>query len=88
VIVGTDRTDGAASREVRKDSDALLEAVRKLHDLERVKRSQQLSSPEFHEMAREITQRSREVFRIAAEEEKAGNEVQEPQDATTDDIRA
>ena len=88
MIVETDETDGTPAREVRKDSDALLEAIRKLHDLEREKRSQELSSPEFHQMAHEITQQSREVFRLAAEEEKAGSEVESPQqDRTTEDIR-
>jgi hypothetical protein len=75
VIVGIDETDGDPAQEVRKTSDALLEAVRSLHELEREKRSQQLSSPEFHAMAREITERSQEVFRLAALEERAGNEL-------------
>ena len=85
--MGTDGTDEAAAREVRKDSDALLDAVRELHELEREKRAQQLSSPEFHAMARAITERSREVFRLAAEEERAGNELDETRDDTTEDIR-
>jgi hypothetical protein len=86
VIVGTDETDGGPASEVRRDSDALLEAVRTLHDLEREKRRQQMSSPEFHDMAREITARSREVFRVAADEERAGDELDSPLDATTEDI--
>jgi hypothetical protein len=84
--VGTDGTDEKPAREVRKDSDALLDALREIHDLEREKRAQQLSTPEFHAMARQITERSREVFRIAAEEEKAGDEVESPRDETTEDI--
>jgi hypothetical protein len=86
VIVGTERTDPDPAQEVRQTSDELLEAVRKLHDLEREKRAQQLSTPEFHAMAREITERSREVFRLAAVEERAGDEV-DSQDRTTEDIR-
>jgi hypothetical protein len=85
VIVGIDETDGDPAQEIRRTSDALLEAVRSLHELEREKRAQQLSSPEFHAMAREITERSRELFRLAALEERAGNEV-ESQDSTTEDI--
>jgi hypothetical protein len=85
VIVGIDETDGDPAQEIRKTSDALLEAVRSLHELEREKRAQQLSSPEFHAMAREITERSREVFRLAALEERAGNEV-DSEDSTTEDI--
>ena len=84
--MGTGRTDADPAQEVRQTSDALLEAVRKLHDLEREKRAQQLSTPEFHAMAREITERSREVFRLAALEERAGNEV-DSQHRTTEAIR-
>jgi hypothetical protein len=87
VIVGTEKTDPAAAQEARKTSDALLEAVRRLHDLERQKRAQQLSAPEFHAMAREITEQSREVFGLAAVEERAGDEVESEQEETTEDIR-
>jgi hypothetical protein len=87
VIVGTEKTDPAAAQEVRQTSDALLEAIRALHELEREKRVQQLSTPEFHAMAREITERSREVFRLAAVEERAGDEVESQQEETTEDIR-
>jgi hypothetical protein len=86
--VEIDKTDAAPAREVRRNSDALLEAVRALHDLEREKRAQEVSTPAFHAMAREITERSREVFRLAAEEERAGDEVDTPQGATTEDIEA
>ncbi len=85
MIVGIDETDGDPAEEVRKTSDELLEAVRKLQDLEREKRAQEFSTPEFHAMAREITERSREVFRMAALEERAGSEVDSP-DSTTEDI--
>ena len=87
MIVGTEKTDPAAAQEVRKTSDALLDAVRRLHDLEREKRAQQLSTPEFHAMTREITEQSREVFRLAALEERAGDEVESQQEETTEDIR-
>jgi hypothetical protein len=87
VTVGIDETDADAAQEVRETSDALLAAVRKLHDLEREKRAQQLSTPEFHAMAREITERSREVFRLAAVEERAGDEVESQQEESTEDIR-
>ena len=86
MIVGIDETDGGPAHEVRKTSDALLEAVRALHDLEREKRAQKVSSPEFHAMAREITERSRELFRLAAVEERAGDEIESPLDETTEDI--
>jgi FixJ family two-component response regulator len=85
--VGTEETDGAAAEEVRQTSDALLDAVRRLHELEREKRAQQFSTPEFHAMAREITEQSREVFRLAAVEERAGNEIESQREETTEDIR-
>jgi hypothetical protein len=89
--VGIDETDGVETaaepaREVRSDSDALLQAVRELHELEREKRGEQMSSPEFHEMAREITNKSRNVFRIAADEERAGDEIESPPGKTIDDV--
>jgi hypothetical protein len=84
--VGTDETSGAAARDVRKASDALLDAVRELQDLEREKRAEEFSTPEFHAKAREITELSREVFRLAAEEERAGNEIESPEDGTTEDV--
>ena len=87
-IAGTgEATDGAAAREVRRDSDALLEAVRELHDLEREKRKQKVSTPEFHDAAREITDRSRDIFRIAADEERAGEETDRGDAETIDDVR-
>jgi hypothetical protein len=84
--VGIDETDAVPARELRKDSDALLQAVRELHDLELEKRREEISTPEFHDKAREITDRSRDVFRIAADEERAGDEIESPQDMTTDDV--
>jgi hypothetical protein len=86
VIVETGKTDAAPAKEFRRSSDALLEAVRALHDLERERRAQEVSTPEFQAMAREITERSREVFRLAAEEELAANELDSPQDTTTEDL--
>jgi hypothetical protein len=85
--VGIDETDAVPARELRKDSDALLQAVRELQDLELEKRRQEISTPEFHETAREITERSRDVFRIAADEERAGDEIESPQDMTTNEVR-
>jgi hypothetical protein len=78
--------DEIGARNVRADSDALLGAVRELHALEAEKRGQEISSPEFHATAREITERARDVFRLAAEEEKHGAETGDPQDRTTEDV--
>jgi hypothetical protein len=78
--------DEARARTIRADSDALLSAVRELQELEAEKRGQEISSPEFHATAREITERARDVFRLAAEEEKHGAETGDPQDGTTEDV--
>ena len=87
-IVGTgEATDDHAAREVRRDSDALLDAVRELHDLEREKRRQKVSTPEFHDAARHITDRSRDIFRLAAEEERAGDETDRGDAKTINDVR-
>jgi hypothetical protein len=86
-IVGIDETDAGPASELRKDSDALLQAARELHDLELEKRRQEISTPEFHDKAHEITVRSRDVFRIAADEERVGDEIESPQHTTTDDVR-
>jgi hypothetical protein len=78
--------DEVGARNIRADSDALLGAVRELQELEAEKRGQEISSPEFHATAREITERARDVFRLAAEEEKDGAETGDPQDRTTEDV--
>jgi hypothetical protein len=78
--------DEVGARRIRADSDALLGAVRELQELEAEKRGQEISSPEFHATAREITERARDVFRRAAEAEKHGVEIGDPQDRTTEDV--
>ena len=79
-------SDEVGARQVRADSDELLGAVRELQQLEAEKRGQEISSPEFHATAREITQRARDIFRRAAEEEKHGAATGEPQDRTTEEV--
>ena len=85
--MGTGRTDADPAQEVLQTSDTLLEAIRELHELEREKRARQLSTPEFHAAASEITERSREVFRLAAVEDRAGDEIESQQEETTEDIQ-
>ena len=80
--------DEVAVRNLRADSDSLLGAVRELRNLEAEKRTQEISTPEFHETAREITERARGVFRLAAEEEKHGAQTGEPQRRSTNEVPA
>ena len=78
--------DDAATRRLRNDSDGFLDAIRDLHELEERKRTQEISTPEVHETAREITDRSRDVFRRAAVQERDGASVGEPQGTTVDEV--
>jgi len=84
--VATDEPETGAEDSLRENSDSLLAAVREIRDLERTKRGQKLSSPEFHETAEEITDKSRRVFEIARDEEAVGNELDGPRDKTTEDV--
>ncbi|MFL5681436.1 MAG: hypothetical protein ACJ77B_12635 [Chloroflexota bacterium] len=85
--MATDGADTKPETNLRDDSDSLLDAVREIRDLERAKRTQKLSSPEFHETAEEITDKSRRVFDIARDEEAEGNSLDGPSSKTTEDIR-
>ena len=58
--------------ELTEHSDRILDAIAELHRLEVEKRTKEISTPEFHRLAEEITAKSREVFRIAAEQERLG----------------
>jgi signal transduction histidine kinase len=58
---------------LRDDSDRLLRAVEELRALEREKRLQDVSSPPFHELARQVEEKAREVFRLAEQEERHGS---------------
>ena len=57
-----------------------------IRDLERSKRGQQMSSPEFHQTAEEITDKTRRVFEIASDEENTGNAL-ESKPKTTEDVK-
>ncbi len=55
-------------------SDEILQAVDDLRQMEAQKRSEPISTPEFHRLAEDITRKSRDVFRIALDEEQLGDE--------------
>jgi hypothetical protein len=84
--VATEGADTETQTNLREDSDSLLDAVREIRDLERAKRTQKLSSPEFHQTAEEITDKSRRVFDIARDEEDQGNSLDGPSEKTTEDV--
>jgi hypothetical protein len=70
---------------LRRDSDQLLAAVNEIRRLEREKRTEEMSSPRFHEMADEIERRARDVFRYAADELEAGEDLSRRQGQSIDE---
>jgi len=77
--------DDQQRRRVRTTSDALLDDVARLRELEQEKRRVDFSTPRFHELASEITNRSRDIFRRASEEEAEGDALSGPHDATIEE---
>jgi hypothetical protein len=65
-----------AKRDVTKRSDRLLEQVRELGELEIEKRSEPISSPRFHELARQVSAKAREIRGDASDQERVGNETE------------
>jgi hypothetical protein len=72
---------------VRDDSDALLEQMERLKRLETRKRQLEVSTPEFHEVADEVADTSREIFNIARDEAAAGNRIDRRQGVATEDVQ-
>jgi hypothetical protein len=72
--------------QLRDNSDELLGALDDLKSLEREKRTQEISSPPFHEMAEAIEDKSREVFRMAATERQIGDTFEESQGMSTEEV--
>ena len=62
-----------------RESDKLMTAIHEIHDMESEKRTVDISTPHFHELADAILGRSRDVFRHAGEEADVDDEI-----ATTD----
>lgn len=62
-----------------RESDALMTAIHEIHDMESEKRTVDISTPHFHELADKILGTSREVFRHAGAEADVDDGI-----ATTD----
>jgi hypothetical protein len=73
-------------QELREDSDRLIEALDDLKAMERAKRGVEISTPQFHGLADRIEDKSREVFRIAADERHIGESFDEAQGTTTEEV--
>jgi signal transduction histidine kinase len=65
----------SAKSVLREDSDRLLRAVGELRALERQKRAMEISSEPFHELARQVEEKAREVFRLAEAQQIDGEVV-------------
>jgi len=63
----------------------MLEAIDDLHAMEVERRKRAISTPEFHRIAEDITDKSREVFRIAVHEERTGDDTDRG-DKTIEDV--
>ena len=78
-------TDQRNLRRVRNDSDALLEQMSRLKDLETRKRHLVVSTPAFHEIEDEVVDTTREIFNTVDDEAAASKRVGR-QGLTTEDV--
>jgi hypothetical protein len=74
-----------AKRQLTDRSNRLLDALRDMREVEKRKRAEPISSPKFHALADEVDKASRDVFRLARDEERLGDEIPRGSD-TIDDV--
>jgi len=74
--------DDKRRHEVADTSDRLMERLTTLKAIEAEKRQDPMSTPHFHELAEEVTQISRDIFSLALNEERTGDDLSQSQ-ATT-----
>ena len=67
--------DEPQPEELRQSSDTLLRAVDRLRALEAQKREVPISTPRFHELADDVTDEARKIFRVAQLEDRQGDEM-------------
>ena len=67
---------------LRLDSDALMDALDEMKRTEARKRRQHVSTPEFHQLAQDVEEKSRRVYRLA----KGENDIADSTDTTTQTI--
>jgi hypothetical protein len=72
-------------RTLANRSNRLLEELRHMRDVEKRKREEPISSPKFHALADEVDKSSREVFRLARDQERLGDQIPTGSD-TIDDV--
>ena len=71
-------------RELAGQSNKLLKALRHLKDTEERKREVPISTPTFHELANDVNATSREIFRIARDQDHLGDEIPTGSDTIED----
>ncbi len=69
-------------------SDDLLEKVEEIRRLESLKRRLPMSAPEFHDVARRIERRAREVFGIARSQREVGEALRDRKSESINDEAA
>jgi len=77
--------DDKRRHEVADNSDRLMERLTTLKALEAEKRQDPMSTPHFHELAEEVTQISRDIFSLALDQERAGDDLSESQETSIND---
>jgi hypothetical protein len=74
----------SAHQDLTDHSNRILQAVEELHQMENEKREETISTPPFHELADEIREKSREIFRIASEQQDLGEQADQTGDSIND----
>jgi hypothetical protein len=64
-----------SKRELAGRSNKLLDALRHLKETEERKRKVPISTPAFHELANDVNATSREIFRIARDQDVLGDTI-------------
>jgi hypothetical protein len=75
-------------RELRDVSDELLEELQAIDQLEREKRRQSISTPEFHRLTDRVAEKSRRIFDLGTTEDAVSDRLDQPLDVSTEDIPA
>ena len=71
--------------ELARSSNEMLDMVNELKALERRKREEPISSPAFHELAEQVTNKTRDIMRSVIRQEDLGNQT-ERSSASIEDI--
>lgn len=71
-------------RELTKRSNKLLDALRHLRETEKQKRNEPISSPKFHALADEVDKTSRQIFSIARQQDRLGEESPRGEESIND----